>query len=116
MSKALHWRPTRTNERTQLTRLKALFTTDEVLRKGVYTDKMYSSVTRRAEAKTLAEAEEWQEYKNDVRNFENNLDRVLTVKSAQLYPLYQKSHPRGSVYSAPYVAPPSHFGWGLNPI
>ena len=53
-------------KRTQLTRLKALFTTDEVLRKGVYTDKMYSSVTRRAEAKTMAEAVDWRGYKNDV--------------------------------------------------
>ena len=41
----------------QLTRLKALFTTEEVLRKGLYTDKMYSVVTKRGEAKTLAEAE-----------------------------------------------------------
>ena len=41
----------------QLTRLKALFTTEEVLRKGLYTDKMYSVVTKRGEAKTLAEAD-----------------------------------------------------------
>ena len=59
-------------KRTQLTRLKALFTTDEVLRKGVYTDKMYSSVTRRAEAKTLAEAEDWSQYRNDVSKCESN--------------------------------------------
>ena len=43
--------------RSQLTRLKALFTTEEVLRKGLYTDKMYSVVTKRGEAKTLAEAD-----------------------------------------------------------
>ena len=50
-----------------MTRLKALFTTDEVLRKGIYTDKMYSSVTRRAEAKTLAENDDWEGYKHEVR-------------------------------------------------
>ena len=109
----------------QLTRLKALFTTEEVLRKGLYTDKMYSVVTKRGEAKTLAEAEYAneatsetpladQDYVNAAGWYFKTLAAQEAGESNVLMALYgRQGHNSIDIFFSPRVGPnpgPSHVG------
>ena len=48
----------------QLTRLKELFSTEEVMRKGIFTDMMYMKTTSREEAMEQPDIEAWRESKD----------------------------------------------------
>jgi hypothetical protein len=58
-------------------RLKALFSTEEVMRKGVYTDLMYQKTTSREKAKASPEIDNWREQKDEERR------RILLILSVE---------------------------------